>query len=311
MSYLNMKVGMSSDEVKTLKQLLRGAGYTLSDDDLFDDQTYKAVTDYQTANGIAPTGEIGASTWAKLAGSIVNAIPKDLDTEGKVQFLENNRPKDYASEYTKRIDEMVNQVLARDDFSYDPENDPVYKKMKDEQVYLGKRAMNDAMGAAAALSGGYANSFAETAGQHAYQDYMAQLSNGMDDLYQLALSAYDAQTSRMENELKALTEAEEKAYKRYLDDVAQYTDALEYYYKKLLDDQEQANWLLKNEPSKSSGSSSSKPSNSAEAKKEEKQAPPNILTPSEFLRRKIAGSKDVSAYATYSDYSNAMKKKYS
>lgn len=304
MSYLNMHSGMTGDDVKTLKQLLRGAGYALSDDDLFDEETYKAVSDYQTANGITPTGEIGASTWAKLAGSVVNAIPSGLDTAGKVKFLEDNRPKDYASEYTGRIDEMVSRVLARDDFSYDPDTDPMYKKMKDEQVYLGKRAMNDAVGAASALSGGYANSFAAAAGEHAYQDYMAQLAGGMNDMYQLALSAYDAETGRMESELKALKDAEEKAYERYVNDVNEYTQALEYYYKKLLDEQEQANWLMKNTPPKSSGGG-------APAKEKEEEAPlSNILTPSEFLRRKIAGSKDVKAYATYSDYTKAMKKKY-
>ncbi len=304
MSYLNMHSGMTGDEVKTLKQLLKGAGYALNDDDLFDEDTYKAVSDYQSANGITPTGEVGASTWAKLAGSVVNAIPAGLDTAGKVRFLEDNRPKDYASDYTERIDEMVRRVLSRDDFSYDPDEDPMYRKLKDEKAYLGKRAMNDAIGAASALSGGYANSFATVAGEHAYQDYMAQLAGDMNDMYQLALSAYDAETGRMESELKALTDAEEKAYERYLNDVNEYTEMLKYYYGKLLDEQEQANWLMKNTPSGSSGGG-------APVKEEEEEQPlANILTPSEFLRRKAAGSKDLKAYATYADYASAMKKKY-
>ena len=302
MSYINLKIGDAGENVKTLKQLLKGAGYQLSDDDLFDEETYKAVSDYQRASGISPTGEIGASTWASLAGNIVNAIPSGFDTTATVKFLEDNRPKDYASDYTKRIDELVNQVLSREDFSYDPSDDPMYQKMKDESTYLGKRAMNDTMGAASALSGGYSNSFAQTAGAHAYQDYMAGLASGVNDLYNLALSAYDAETGRMENELKTLADAEEKAYERYLNDVNEYNDVLEYYYKKLLDEQEQANWLMKNAPRKSSGS--------AQAKKEEEKAPANILTPSEFLRRKVAGASDLKAYATYADYSSAMKKKY-
>lgn len=302
MSYRNMTIGTSGDEVKTLKQLLRGAGYTLTDDDLFDEKTYQAVSDYQAANGLTPTGEMSASTWAKLAGSVVNAIPAGLDTAGKVKFLEENRPKDYASEYTKKIDDMISQVLSRDDFSYDPETDPIYQKMKDEQTYLGKRAMNDAVGTASALSGGYANTFAQTAGEHAYQDYMAQLTGGMNEMYQLALSAYDAETGRLESELKAYTDAEEKAYEKYINDVNAYNETLEYYYKKLLDEQEQANWLLKNAPPKSSGGSA--------PKEEEDKTLSNILTPSEFLRRKVSGSKDVSQYATYSDYTSAMKKKY-
>ncbi len=300
MAYLNMKIGDTGDEVKTLKQLLRGAGYQLSDDNLFDEDTYKAVNEYQRANGISPTGEIGASTWAKLAGSIVNSMPSGLDTAGKVKFLENNRPKDYASDYTKRIDELVEKALSREDFSYDPATDPMYRQLKDEKTYLGKRAMDDAMGAASALSGGYANTFAQTAGEHAYQDYMAQMAESMSDMYNIALNAYDAETNQMTSELKALSDAEEKAYKRYLDDVDEYTKTLEYYYKKLLDEQEQANWNQKNAPR----------SNSGAAAKEEEKAPANILTPSEFLRRKIAGAGDLKSYATYQDYTKAMKKKY-
>lgn len=301
MSYLNMKIGDSGENVKTLKKLLMGAGYRLSDDDLFDEDTYKAVSDYQKASGIQPTGEIGAATWAKLAGNIVNAIPEGLDTEDTVRFLEDNRPKDYASDYTGRLDEIIDQVLAREDFSYDPAEDPMYQKMKDESAYLGRRAMNDALGAASALSGGYSNSFAETAGAHAYQDYMAQFQGGVMDLYNLALSAYDAETESLEKELQAIKDAEEQAYKRYLDDVNKYNETLDYYYKKLLDEQEQENWLLKNAPPKGSGA--------APAKKEETPAY-NLLTPSEFLRRKIAGSSDLKPYATYSDYTAAMKKKY-
>ena len=300
MAYLNMNLGDAGDDVRTLKQLLRGAGYQLSDDDLFDEDTYKAVTEYQRLNGIDPTGEIGASTWARLAGSIINSMPAGLDTAGKVKFLEDNRPMAYASDYTSRIEELVEKALSRENFSYDPATDPMYRQMKDEQTYLGKRAMDDALGAASALSGGYANTFAQTAGEHAYQDYMAQLADGMDDMYNLALSAYDAETRQMESELKALTDAEEKAYKRYLDDVEEYTKTLEYYYNKLLDEQEQANWNLKNRPRPYSGA----------APKEEDQPPANILTPSEFLRRKIAGASDLKGYATYQDYANAMRKKY-
>ena len=107
----------------------------------------------------------------------------------------------------------------------------------------------------------------------------------------------------MESELKALKDAEEKAYERYINDVNEYTEALEYYYKKLLDEQEQANWLTKNTPPKYTGGSTPK-------EEDDDKKPANILTPSEFLRRKVAGSKDLKSYATYSDYASAMKKKY-
>ena len=304
MAYAGMKIGDSGESVKTLKQLLKGAGYTLTDDDLFDEDTYKAVKEYQSANGLNADGEAGASTWAKLAGSVVSSVPKGAGTKESVSYLESNRPKAYASDYTQRIDDLVNTILTREDFSYDPSSDPMYQKYKDTYMYLGKRAMNDAVGAASALSGGYVNSFAQTQGQQAYQDYLAQLTGGIPEMYALALEAYDAKTGQMQSALKALTDSEQRAYDRYLDDLDEYNKALSYYYDKLQDEQAQSNWEKKNAPKKSSSSSSA-------SKPREEETLSNILTPSEFLKRKVAGSKELSAYATYRDYSEAMKKKYS
>jgi len=305
MAYAGMKLGDSGESVKTLKQLLRGAGYTLNDDDLYDEATYNAVKEYQGANGLTADGEAGASTWAKLAGSVVSSAPKNAGTKESVSYLEANRPKAYASDYTKQIDDLVTSILTREDFSYDPASDPMYQKYKDQYLYLGKRAMNDAVGSASALSGGYINSFAEAQGQQAYQDYLTQLTGGIPEMYALALEAYDTKTGQMQSALKALTDSEQRAYERYLDDLDEYNKALSYYYKKLQDEQSQSNWEKKNAPKASSSSSSS-----SSAKKTEDTTLANILTPSEFLKRKVAGSKELSGYATYRDYSEAMKKKY-
>ena len=120
-------------------------------------------------------------------------------------------------------------------------------------AYLGRRAMNDARGAAAGLSGGYDNSFAEAAGQQAYQNSLAQLTDSLPELYQLALSAYQTEGDRLSGALKTLTDADDTAYRRYRDDVSDYEAALKYYYQKLKDEQNQENWEFKNKP-RASGS---------------------------------------------------------
>lgn len=296
MAYANMKIGDRGESIKTLKQLLKGAGFSLSDDDVYDEDTYKAVYEYQSANGMKADGEAGASTWARLASGVVNAMPSGAGAKEKVSYLEKNRPRAYASDYAQDIDALVDSILSREGFSYDPAEDPVYQRYRDQYVYLGKRAMDDAVGSAAALSGGYHNSHAQAAGEQAYQDYLARLSDGMDDMYALALEAYGAETDRMESALHALTEREESAYSRYLDDLDEYNRVLSYYYKKMGD-----------ERAKTSGS---KRSAAVSDSDREEQTLSNILTPSEFLKRKAAGAADLSDYATYSDYSKAMKKKY-
>lgn len=258
MGYATLKNGAKGEEVRTLKQLLSSAGYTVSDDDVFDDATDDAVRKYQSDHLLTADGEVGASTWAKLASNPARALPNDATTQEKTGYLESNRPAGYASAYDEQVRKLTEQILGRESFSYDPAEDELYKRQRDEYAYLGRRAMNDARGAAAGLSGGYDNSFAETAGQQAYQNTLAQMADTLPELYQLALSAYETEGSRLSDALKTLTDADNTAYQRYRDDVSDYEAALKYYYQKLKDEQTQENWEYKNKPRASSSRISSR-----------------------------------------------------
>jgi len=309
MAFAVMKIGDSGEEVRTLKQLLRGAGYRVNNTDVYDEETSGVVSAYQRANGIEETGQPGASTWAKLASASVVSMPSGLTTKDSVSYLENNRPKAYQSDYTLEIDRLLDQVMNREAFSYDPSEDASYQRYKDRYMYLGKKAMNDAIGQAASLSGGFSNSYAESVGQQAYQDYLASFADAISQLQEMAMNSYNMESERLQNALGALKEAEADDYDKYLDDLAAYNDALDYYYKKLQDEQAQANWEYKNMGSgkKSSGSGGkTKVSPSVEIEK----PMPNILTQSEFARRKAAGASSLKSYGSYSEYYQAMRKKY-
>ena len=65
------------------------------------------------------------------------------------------------------LDQAWQNYLQRKAFTYDPAEDPLYRQYADQQTQLGKLAMEDTLGTASALTGGYANSFAATAGEHA------------------------------------------------------------------------------------------------------------------------------------------------
>lgn len=314
MSNSTLQLGSSGADVLTLKRLLNSAGFTLADNDQFDEETSKAVSQYQSANQLPVSGTANAATWAKLASNAVIAMPEGLKTADRVQYLENNRPAAYTSAYAQQLDDLMEQVLNREKFSYDPAQDELYNRYREQYLYLGKRAMNDARGGASTLTGGYDNSFAESAGQQALQNQLAQLSDKLPELYKLALSAYDAETSRLAENLSTLTEAEKAAYDRYQNDLNRYTEALKYYYQKMQDEQEQANWEAKNAPQPtlnvSSVSASTKPKEETVDVVAVQKALPNILTQTEFQRRKNAGSSSLKAYATYAEYCAAMKKKY-
>ena len=57
-------------------------------------------------------------------------------------------------------DEALQAYLNREDFQYDVNADALYQQYKDRYVELGKDAMEDTMGQAAALTGGYGSSYA-------------------------------------------------------------------------------------------------------------------------------------------------------
>ena len=81
-------------------------------------------------------------------------------------------------------------ALERDPFRYDAESDPMYRQLRNEYERLGNRAMEDAIGRAASLTGGYASSYAEQAGQRAYENYLGQLAGVLPELYDRAYTRW-------------------------------------------------------------------------------------------------------------------------
>ena len=101
---------------------------------------------------------------------------------------------------TEEADALQGEYAARK-FSYDPEADGGYKEYARLMRENGKRAMEDTIGKASALTGGYANSFAASAGAGAYGDYMKQAADAMPYFRQQARSEFDAENQDILNRL--------------------------------------------------------------------------------------------------------------
>ena len=111
--------------------------------------------------------------------------------------------------------EALQEYLNRPEFSYDVKADALYNQYKDQYTAQGKMAMQDTMGNAAALTGGYGNSYATTAGQQAYQGYMQQLTDKIPELQQLAYSQYMDRGEELLDKYGLLSGEEQKAYDRW------------------------------------------------------------------------------------------------
>lgn len=109
-----------------------------------------------------------------------------------------------AVDYSKAYENYRDQYLNRGDFSFDVNTDALYKQYKDQYTNAGKRAMQDTIGQAAAMTGGYGNSYAQTAGQQAYNQYMTDLTAQIPELYQLAREMYDREGEDLMNKYSML-----------------------------------------------------------------------------------------------------------
>ena len=86
----------------------------------------------------------------------------------KLEEIEANRPGAYKSNWNGTINNLMDKIVNQKDFSYDFNADPLYQQYKDQYTQLGKQAALDTQANAAALTGGFGNSYAATAASCVY-----------------------------------------------------------------------------------------------------------------------------------------------
>jgi hypothetical protein len=126
----------------------------------------------------------------------------------------------YTSAWKDEQEETVRKLLNRESFSYDLNADALYRQYKDSYLRQGKQAMEDTVGKVSTLTGGYGNSYAQTAGQQTYNGYLQQLGDKIPQLHAQALDRYNAEGARLQNQLSVLMQQEGTDYDRYRDSVA-------------------------------------------------------------------------------------------
>ena len=128
----------------------------------------------------------------------------------------------YTSAHTAAVQQALEQILSRQGFSYDPAGDALYNRYKDHYEKQGRRAMEDTLGQAAALTGGYGNSYAQTAAQQVYTQQLDNLQEKIPELYALALETYRAEGDALQSRYDLLRSQEQQDYSRYRDRAADY-----------------------------------------------------------------------------------------
>ena len=130
----------------------------------------------------------------------------------------------YQSKWQDSINSYVNQIQNRKPFEYNVNEDALYNQYVNQYQQQGKMAMMDTMGQAAALTGGYGNSYAQSVGQQAYQGYLNQLNDVVPQLYSMALDRYMNEGDQMYNNLNLMMQQDDIDYGRYRDQLAYQDD---------------------------------------------------------------------------------------
>ena len=159
-----------------------------------------------------------------------------------LQEYEKNNPKEeYESKYDPQIDAILNEILNREDFSYDAMNDPLYQQYAAMYQREGDRAMKETLAEAAAGAGGM-NTYAITAAQQANSYYNSQLNDKIPQLYQLAYEMYLNDKESKVQDLGILQNMDATQYSRYRDTINDYYNDKNFAYGAYQDAVQQGNW---------------------------------------------------------------------
>ena len=132
----------------------------------------------------------------------------------------------YAGKFEAQLNDIYDKIQNREAFSYDVNADPLYQNYKDQYIQGGKLAMKDTMGQAAALTGGYGNTYGQQVGQQAYNAYLQNLSAVIPELYGMAYNQYKDEGDNLKDLYAMAGQQRDQEYGRYRDELGDWQDAM-------------------------------------------------------------------------------------
>lgn len=176
----------------------------------------EADKNYSNYKDLANTTDIiDQSTWdalnSKFAAS--DAYNQAMQyTNGLLEKLNSGK-----TSYTDQIKELMSQIQNREDFEYDVDKDTLFQQALASAMGSGKSAMQDTIGQASSLTGGYGSTYATSAGNQAYNAFIEDAYNNLPEYYNMALQAYQMEGQEMYQQLDMLNTADATEWGRTYD----------------------------------------------------------------------------------------------
>lgn len=183
---------------------------------------------FVTAAESTPRAEVTAGTARRLRELERGYTPSDEVTAARAyrDSVAAMEPGAYQSRFEEKLQELYDQIAGREAFSYDPEEDEAYRRYAKLYAAKGAAAMEDTLGKAASLTGGYGSSYAQSAGQQAYNGYLQELAALVPELRQAALAEYRQEGQALADQYSMLSQREKNDYARYQNERADWQKLL-------------------------------------------------------------------------------------
>lgn len=154
-------------------------------------------------------------------------LPKQLnDTTNAIadysSFSYEGKKPEFKDEYAPFRTQMIDDILNREEFSWNKETDPQWSSYKKQYLREGDRATQNTLGQASAASGGRASSYAVGAASQAGDYYATKLSDMIPTLYQQAYDKYLNEYQMKLSDLNMLNTQTQMEHGMYQDEVAQF-----------------------------------------------------------------------------------------
>lgn len=170
-------------------------------------------------------------------GKIPNQIDSVLDKiNGFGSFNFDQERPSYENQYAEQQQGLLDAIINRPDFSWSKEDDPQWSSYKKSYLREGDRATANALGQAAAASGGRPSTAALTAATQAGDYYATQLNDIIPTLYQQAYDRYLNEYNMSLQDLNAVNTQEQLDYTKYLDQLGQFNTDRNFAFNQYLSD---------------------------------------------------------------------------
>ena len=176
----------------------------------------------------SPTGYAGAPSGggrdgssSASGGSASTGAPGTEWQRYLDEFSYGRAPEWEGTDYERRRDEALGRAENME-WNYDPDTDPVWQAYQKQYRREGNRATEDVLGRAAAMTNGIPSSYAVSAAAQAGNNYAAQLSDRLPELYNDAYNRYLQEFQRQLGIADAYADYGQTEYNRYLDRLGQW-----------------------------------------------------------------------------------------